>query len=272
MTRAWLALALALAAVPAAAQDVKETVDVRTRADAVGDVYRFRSEAKYAEKNADGQASQQNTQVFEVQVLGVTPEALKLRYTLKEVSLTDSSGPAMETALKALIGVPLDFRLRSDGALAGLDNWDEFKGRVLAGVDAALPRMDPIRNTYHQRFAQEPLYAAQDMVLGDVRLLAIMEPKGPTALGSSVVIDHRKSPPGRALSDVRVLKAGCTVRVTRAAVGGTAGVQQDFTTDAVVSSRDGRVITLMQRRVERAGASTVDESVAIRRLSAAPEC
>ncbi|MBL8554391.1 MAG: hypothetical protein JNL41_08945 [Phenylobacterium sp.] len=268
MKRVLVALAL-FAAIPAAAE---ETVAVRTRADAVGDVYRFRSESRYAEKNADGQASQHNTQVFEVQVLGVGPDALKLRYTLKEVSLTDSSGPAMETALKALIGVPLDFRLRGDGVLVGLDNWDEFKGRVLAGVDAVLPRLDPIRNTYHQRFAQEPMYAAQDMVLGDVRLLAIMEPKGTTPLGSNVVVDHRRSPPGRALSDVRVLKAGCTVRVTRAAVGGTAGVQQDFTTDAVVSSRDGRTISLNQRRVERAGGSSIDEQVTIRRLSAAPDC
>jgi hypothetical protein len=272
MKRAAIALAL-LAAVPAAAQEPpKETVDVRTRADAVGDVYRFRSEAKYAEKNADGQATQSNTQVFEVEVLGVTADAIKLRYTLREASLTDSSGPAMQTALRALIGVPLDFRLRRDGALAGLDNCDEFKGKEVAGVDSALPRLDTIRNTYHQRFGQEPMYAAQDMVLGDVRLMAIMEPVGATPLGSSVVVDHRMSPPGRALSDVRVLKAGCTVRVTRAAVGGTAGVQQDFTTDAVVSSRDGRVISLMQRRVERAGASTVDESVAIRRVSAAPAC
>jgi hypothetical protein len=268
MKRILVALALA-AAVPAAAE---ESVTVRTRADAVGDVYRFRSESKYAEKTSDGQASQQNTQVFEVQVLGVTSDSLRLRYTLKEASLTDSSGPAMETALKALVGVPLDFRLRNDGALAGLDNWDEFKGKVLAGVDAALPRLDPIRNTYHQRFAQEPMYAAQDMVLGDVRLLAIMEPRGATPLGSNVVVDHRRSPPGRALSDVRVVKAGCTVRVTRAAVGGTAGIRQDFTTDAVVSSRDGRVITLTQRRIENAGGSSIDESVSIRRLSAAPDC
>lgn len=263
-----IAFALTAAVMPAAA----ETVQVRTRADAVGDVYRFRSEARYAERTADGEVTQSNRQVFEIQVLGVTPEALKLRYILKEASLTDSSGPAMETALKALIGAPLDFRLRTDGVLLGLDNWDAFKTQVLAGVDAALPRSDPIRNTYHQRFGQEPLYAAQDMVLGDVQLMAIMEPVGPTALGSKVVTDDRRSPPGRALSDVRVLKAGCTVRVTRAAVGGTSGVTQDFTTDAVVSSHDGRVISLVQRRAERAGPATVDESVSITRLSAAPVC
>ena len=262
---------LAAAAAPAAAQG-PATVQVRTRPDAVGDVYRFRSEARYAERNQDGQASQTNRQVFEIEVLGVTDDGLKLRYTLKEASLTDSSGPAMETALKTLIGVPLDFRLRSDGTLVGLDNWDAFKARVLAGVDAALPRLDTIRNTYHQRFDQEPLYAAQDMVLGDVRLMAIMEPVGATPLDSKVVVDNRRNPPGRALSDVRVLKPGCTIRVTRAAVGGSAGITQDFTTDAVVSSRDGRVITLVQRRAERAGAATVDESVSITRLSEKPAC
>lgn len=270
MRAALVAVTLAFAA-PAAAP-AAETVEVRTRPDAVGDIYRFRSEAKYAEKNADGQASQTNRQVFEVEVLGVTTDALKLRYTLKEATLTDSSGPAMETALKALIGVPLDFRMRFDGTLAGLDNWDAFKAKVLAGVDAALPRLDTIRNVYHQRFDQEPLYAAQDMVLADVRLMAIMEPVGPTALDSKVVLDHRRSPPGRALSDVRVLKAGCTVRVTRAAVGGSTGIKQDFTTDAVVSTQDGRIISLMQRRAEQAGSATVDESVSITRISTPPAC
>jgi len=268
--RAFPVLALACAlALPAAAQ---QTVTVRTRPDAAGDVYRFQSDARYAEKSPDGEANQTNTQVFDLEVLGVTPDGVRMRYILREARLTDTSGPAMETALKALIGVPLDFRLRNDGTLAGLDNWEAFKAKVLAGVDAALPRLDTIRNIYHQRFGQEPLYAAQDMVLGDVRLMAIMEPVGATPLGSQVVTDHRRSPPGRALADVRVLKADCTVRVTRAAVGGTSGVQQDFTTDAVVSSRDGRVLTLMQRRIERAGATSVDESVSIRRLSPAPAC
>ncbi|PZQ59073.1 MAG: hypothetical protein DI570_16935 [Phenylobacterium zucineum] len=265
-----LALALIAVATPAAAQ--RAAVEVRTRADVAGDVYRYRSEAKYAETNADGSATQVNAQVFDIEVLGVTDDGLRLRYILREASLTDTSGPSIETALKALVGIPLDFQLRADGALVGLENWAAFKARVLAAVDAALPAQDPIRNTYHQRFGQQPMYAAQDMVLGDVRLLAIMEPRGAVPVGMSEVVDDRRTPPGRALSDVKEIKPGCTVRVVRVAVGGAAGIRQDFTTEALVSVQDGRTISLAQKRVERAGGASVDESVTIRRLSAVPAC
>lgn len=265
-----LALALAAAFSPAAAQ--RAAVEVRTRADVAGDVYRYRSDARYAETNGDGSASQSNTQVFDLEVLGVSDAGLRLRYTLREASLTDTAGPAMETALKAMVGVPLDFQLRSDGALAGLENWAGFKAQVLAAVDAALPAQDPIRNTYHQRFDQPPMYAAQDMVLGDVRLLAIMEPKGAVPVGMTEVTDDRRTPPGRALSDVKEIKPGCTVRVVRVAVGRNTGIRQDFTTEALLSVRDGRVISLTQKRVERAGGASVDESVTIRRVSPVPPC
>lgn len=265
------AAALALAPNLAAADD-KPAVEVRTRADAVGDVYRFRSDSRYAEKTADGQASQTNSQVFEVEVLRVAPEGLKLRYTLREATLTDSSGPAMATALKALIGVPLEFRVRADGMVAGLDNWPDYKARVLSAVDAALPAGDPIRNTYHQRFDQEPVNAAEDMVLSDLRLMAIMEPRGPVILGMSEVVDNRRRPPGRAVSDVSVAKPGCVVRVVRASASRTPGVVQDLTTEAAVSVRDGRILTLTQKRADRAGADSSEEQVTIRRLSAAPAC
>lgn len=252
--------------------EAQDSVTVRTRADAAGDVYRFQVDSRYAEKTADGDARQENRQVFELEVLGVDAGALRLRYTLKEATLTDTAGPAMETALKALVGVPLEFRVRADGMVQTLDNWDDYKARVLARVDAALPAQDPIRNTYHQRFAQTPLNAAEDMVLADVRLMAIMEPKGPVILGMSDVVDNRRRPPGRAVSTVSVLKPACTVRVIRASASKTPGVVQDLTTDATVSMVDGRVLTLVQRKADRAGGDTIDEQVTIKRLSAAPGC
>lgn len=269
--RAALLLAAALAATPAWAED-KPSVAVRTRADAVGDVYRFRSDSRYAETRLEGSATQTNTQVFEVEVLGVTPDGLRLRYTLREASLTDSSGPAMDVALKALVGVPLEFRVRADGMVTALENWDAYKARVLAGVDAALPPGNAIRNTYHQRFAQEPINAAEDMVLADVRLMAVMEPRGPVAIGVSDVVDNRRRPPGRALSTVSVLKPGCVVRVIRASASRTPGVIQDLTTDAQVSVHDGRILSLTQRRADKAGGDSSEEQVTIKRLSAAPAC
>jgi hypothetical protein len=266
-----LALAAALAAGSVAAED-RPSVQVRTRADAVGDVYRFRSDARYAEKTVEGQATQTNSQVFEVEVLDVATDRLKLRYTLKEATLTDTAGPAMAKALKALVGVPLEFQVRSDGMISALDNWTDYKARALAGVDAALPASDPIRNTYHQRFGQEPINAAEDMVLGDLRLMAIMEPRGPVAIGLSDVVDNRRRPPGRAVSDVSVSKPGCAVRVVRISASRTPGVVQDLTTEAQVSIHDGRILSLTQKRADRAGGQSSEEQVTIRRLSAAPSC
>ena len=266
-----LALAATLAAGAAMADD-KPSVQVRTRADAVGDVYRFRSDSRYAETTSEGQATQTNSQVFEVEVLGVAGDGLKLRYTLKEATLTDTAGPAMAKALNALVGIPLEFRVRTDGMLFALDNWTDYKARVLAGVDAALPAGDPIRNTYHQRFAQEPINAAEDKVLADLRLMAVMEPRGPVAIGLSDVVDNRRRPPGRAVSDVSVSKAGCVVRVVHISASRTPGVVQDLTTEAQVSIHDGRVLSLTQKRADRAGGEASEEQVTIRRLSAAPSC
>ncbi|HEY0646708.1 hypothetical protein [Phenylobacterium sp.] len=267
--RALVAAFLLAMASPAVAED---QVEVRTRSDAVGDVYRFRSDSRYAEASAGGKASQSNSQVFEIEVLGVAPEGLRLRYTLKEATLSDTSGPAMATAMKALIGVPLEFRVRSDGMLSALDNWADYKARVLAAVDASLPAGDPIRNTYHQRFGQEPINAAEDMVLADVRLMAVMEPRGPVILGMSDVVDNRRRPPGRALSTVSVTKPGCELRLVRASASRTPGVVQDLTTEATVSVRDGRILSLTQRRADRAGGESSEEQVTIRRISAAPGC
>jgi hypothetical protein len=267
--RATFLAVLVLIAGTARAQD---SVTVRTRADAAGDVYRFQSDSRYAEKTADGEAKQQNTQVFDLEVLGAEGDGLRLRYTLREASLTDSSGPAMATALKALVGVPLEFRVRDDGMIAGLYNWDDYKSRVLAAIDASLPPGDPIRNTYHQRFAQDPINAAEDMVLADVRLMAVVEPRGAAPLGMSEVVDNRRRPPGRAMSDITVSKPGCVVRVVRISASRTPGVIQDLATEAQISILDGRTLSLTQRRADKAGGDSSEEQVTIKRLSPAPAC
>jgi len=62
------------------------------------------------------------------------------------------------------------------------------------------------------------------------------------------------------------------VRIVRAAVGRNTGIRQDFATEAELSVRDGRVISLMQRRIEEAPGASVNESVAIKRVSQVPAC
>ena len=69
-----------------------------------------------------------------------------------------------------------------------------------------------------------------------------------------------------------VARPGCELRLVRASASRTPGVVQDLTTEATVSVRDGRILSLTQRRADRAGGESSEEQVTIRRLSAAPSC
>jgi hypothetical protein len=271
MKLALVALA-ALAAAAPAAKAPPGPVQTRTRADAVGDVYRYRSETRYAEKTRDDMVAQVNTQVFELEVLGVSAEGLRLRYTLREASVTDTSGPAMSAPLKATVGIPLEFRVDRAGMLTGLDNWPAFRQRLLANIDGALPAGDEVRNIVHQRMDQNPTDEAQDMVLSDVALLRGVELRGPVTPGKVASLDTRRRPPANVMTETTVKTPGCVLHINRVTTGATAAASQTTTADADVSVKDGRVIALTQNRTERAGASVVDERLKITRLSAAPGC
>lgn len=266
MKRVFVVLAVLAVATPALGQ-----VQTRTRADAVGDVYRYRSETRYAEKSRDDIAAQVNTQVFELQVLGVSAEGLKLRYTLKEATVSDTSGPAMKAPLLAIVGAPLEFRMDPQGMLTRLDNWEAFKSQVLAALDKALPAGDQVRNMVHQRMDQNPTEAAQDMALSDVTTLRGVEVRGPVALGKVNSLDTRRRPPLSVVTDTSVRTPGCVLHINRVSTGATSVVQK-ITADADVSVKDGRVISFTQDRVERSGPSIVDERLKITRLSAPPAC
>jgi hypothetical protein len=69
-----------------------------------------------------------------------------------------------------------------------------------------------------------------------------------------------------------VSQPGCVVRVVRASASRTPGVVQDLTTEAQVSVHDGRILSLTQRRADKAGGDSSEEQVTIKRLSAAPGC
>lgn len=269
---AGLTASLVLGALALAAAAAVSPIQTRTRPDAPGDVYRFRSEARYAEKNADGIGAQVNSQVFELQVLGVMPEGLKLRYTLKEASVSDTAGAAMKAPLAANVGVPLEFRVDRMGQLAGLDNWPDFKARVLSNIDAKLPPGDEIRNIVHQRMNQAPTDAAQDMVLGDLALMRSLELRGAVLPGKVESMDTRRRPPAKVVTETGVKTPGCVMRIRRVTSGTTANVMQTTTAEAEVSVKDGRVLSLVQTRVERAGSSVIDERLRVTRLSPAPAC
>ena len=264
-------LALAVLFLAAAAPNAGP-VQTRTRPDAVGDVYRYRSETRYAERTADDLSAQVNTQVFELEVLGVGAEGLRLRYTLKEATVTDTAGPAMKAPLQATVGIPLEFRVNGAGLLTGLDNWPDFHARMLANIDKALPAGDAVRNIVHQRMDQSPTDAAQDMVLGDLALLRGVELRGPVALGKVGSLDTRRRPPAEVVTDTTLKTPACVVHVNRVTTGVTVGATQKTTADADISVKDGRVLSFTQNRLERAGGTVVDERLKITRLSAAPAC
>lgn len=257
-----LLAALILAAAPAAP----------VRPDAVGDVYRYRSETRYAERTRDDVSAQVNSQVFEVQVLAVGAEGLKLRYTLKEATVADTAGPAMKAPLLATVGIPLEFHVDRQGLLTSLDNWPAFHDRMLANIDKALPAGDEVRNIVHQRMDQPPTDAAQDMVLGDLATLRGVELHGPVMVGRVVSRDFRRRPPSDVVTETSVKTPGCVARVVRVATGSSANITQKTTAEAEVSLKDGRVLSFSQTRVERAGGAVVDERLKITRLSAAPGC
>jgi len=275
MRAALLALAIgSCAAAPAVAQAAgdpagRATTQIRTRPDAAGDTYRYRSETRFVQTDDQGGQSQFNTLIFDLEVLGVRTDGLRLRYILREGLLQDSAGPSMAAAVDAAVGGSLDFRLGRHGQLVAVENWPEYKARLLARVDAALPVGDPVRATIHARMEGAPLDAAQEMVLGDVAIMAMMEPVGRLPLG---LTDLEDPDAAKATMEVRVVRSGCVVGIERQTNRGVAGGARAAVSKAEVSVHDGRILTLEERRVTRAPGGSQEETIAIRRISAAPAC
>lgn len=250
----------------------RQTVAVRTRPDRTGDLYRFQSDTAFVQTDDQGGQTQTNRQVFDVEILGVEPDGgLRLRYTLREAALTDTGGAAMDAALKAAIGVSLEFRLAREGRLTALDNWPDYRALMLERVDAALPPSDPVRVLVHQRLGEPPLQAADEMVLGDVGLMSAMELRGDVPLGLTDLAAGQGAMGGRATLEV-AMAPDCRVRVKRETSRSASGVSRAIVSEAEVAASDGRIITLTERRVTRARAGSQTETVQIRRLSAAPAC
>ena len=269
MRAALLALAFCTAAaLPAAAQTAGATVQVRTRADAVGDVYRYRSETTFEQKDDHGGQSQRNTLAFDLEVLGAETDGLRLRYTLREGRLHDSGGASMSAAIDAAVGGSLDFRIGRGGAVVAVETWPAYKTRLLARVDAALPANDPIRALVHERMESAPLDAAREMVLGDVVIMSAMEMIGPLPVGHTELNDPDAI---KASLDVKVAKPGCRVALERRTIREVPRSVRATVTKAELAIADGRVLTLEERRATRAAGGSQEETIVITRLDP-PAC
>lgn len=273
--RAALALAFAIsAAAPAGAQVVvdpegRATAQVRIRPDAAGDAYRYRSETRFIQKDDQGGQTQANSLLFDLEVLGADADGLRLRYTLREGRLQDSGGAAMGAAMEAAVGGSLDFRLGRQGELVAVENWPAYKARLLARVDAVLPVADPVRAMIHERMDGAPLDAAREMVLGDVAIMAVMEPRGRLPLG---LTDLKDPDAAKATLEVKIVTPGCVVGIERQTNRNRSGVARAVVSQAQVSVSDGRILTLEERRATRAPGGSQEETIAIRRISPAPAC
>lgn len=247
-------------------------IDARTRPDQAGDLYSFRSETEIKEKGADGDYSQTNAQTFDLQVLAADAAGVKLRYTLREVKVSDSSHARLQEAASAAIGLPLDFTLSADGEVTGLSNWAAYKAQYLKKLGAALPADDPVRAALTATYKEAPLEVARQLVLGDVLAMAAVEVSGRTPLGLTEVGDDGRSlSPRFASLDLSVGKEACRLANTRTAR--TGGEEpSEVTATASLSVVDGRVLDMVQTKRSETKDAASDETLSIRRLSDAPGC
>jgi hypothetical protein len=265
-----LALAALLLATPAAAQD--GTVQIRTRAPAPGDAYRFESRTAFEQSDDHGVQTQTNRIEFTLEVLGAGREGLQLRQTVWAVEIQDTGGASMEAALNAVVGAPLDFRVSPQGRPIGVDNWQAYRTQVLARIDASLPPTDPVRRLVQERYSLPPLVAAQELALGDAVIMATMEPSGAVPLGRSSLADPDNRATTKATIEATITHPGCRVRIDRESLRSLSGVSNSIVSTAEVSVIDGRVLELEERRVTRAARGSQTETVQIRRLSLPPPC
>jgi hypothetical protein len=265
-----LLLAVLLLATPAAAQE--GSAQMRTRPPAAGDVYRFESRTVFEQSDDQGVQTQTNRIEFTLEVLGAGPEGLRLRQTVRSVEIKDSGGAGMETALKAVVGADLDFRVSPEGRPVGVDNWEAYRTTVLGRINAALPQGDPVRRLVQERYGQPPLTAAQELALGDMIIMATMEPPGPVPLGRSNLADPDSRAATQATLEATLIKPGCRIRIDRESRRSLSGVSSSIVSTAEVSVVDGRVLGLEERRATRAPRGSQTETVTIRRLSAPPAC
>jgi hypothetical protein len=273
MQRTVLVLALALTS-PLAA----------IAAEAPGDTYAYVSETREQDQGPDGASSQNNRLAFELKVLAVTPQSVRQRFTLKSVDATDSQGPSVQTAMRAMVDDPLDFDLAPDGTLVGLPGWDAFKTRLLTKLDQSLPASDPVRGRTHEMLDGDPADAAQRLVIGDAQAMAASQAAARLADGKVELPAQEEPIPGggklTSRASIEVSHAGapaCQVRVTRTVTSDAApkdapAEHVEVRSEALVSTVDGRVVSFTQHRNSRAADGSASEDLSVRRVSPVPGC
>jgi hypothetical protein len=282
------AAALLLGTAPAAmaAQDAAsapEAISVHLRPDAVGDRRVYESRTTLEVREGPSAGTQTNRQVFELETREVRPDGLVLRYTIREASLEDSRVPDLESFLKAWTGVPIEFEAGSAGEPGRILNWPAARqaySQALVAQGVAAPARQSALSDLDD--LGEGGRTAQ--ILGDVALLAAMQPRTPIFAGRFV-------PPAPAATDVaagaptvsRVLEistpgsARCLVDLlqsTEVAAPATQAGEATRTTIRITASvavEDGWVSVLARSLDSASGQNVARETVTITR-DPQPEC
>ncbi len=228
------ALLLTLLAAPAP-MEPSTLLDVQRTADAPGDRRVFVSETELTVTDAGLESRQVNRQRFEIETLAAAPGGLTLRYRLLDAALTDSRDPGLESLLKAWIGVDVAFSADAAGRPIDLMDWsavrDAYAARLeAAGADAGT-RDRVLRDL--ETLSSEARVA---MILGDVALLADMQPRRPLVAGRfDQPVERQDGLVRTATLSVSPAPDGCGLTLTRSlgmeravASGPAESIRQDF--------------------------------------------
>ncbi|MDQ0466839.1 hypothetical protein QO010_004635 [Caulobacter ginsengisoli] len=285
---AGLALTLALAGSAFAAGEPvrmpnKNLLDLQSQPERVGDHWRFLS---ITEDIVAGPrpSRQTNRQTFDLEVIGLSGGAITLRYTLREVEIVDDSQPGIDKAVKAYLGIPIEFEARQGYEPDRITNWPQVRGAYFKALDRLAPGDATERQQlgdYFDVLEADPEELAR-AVLGDVFVLAgmqqaaaprdrfVIEPRSiDLGAGHTLVLSGwmglDSEDPGRC----QATWSRETRRVTDA---GPQSVDSDLNTTATLSTRDGWGLSLKEVEVTKIGAETESKTIVLTRQGAAPGC
>lgn len=190
-------------------------LDVQRTADAAGDRRLFVSETELAVLDPGAEGRQINRLRFEIETLAAAPGGLTLRYRLLDASLTDSRNPGLEPLLKAWVGVDVAFSADASGRPIDLMDWPSVRDAYAARLQA-VGLDEPARVKVLGDLEMLPAGARVSMILGDMALLADMQPRRPVTAGRFDQPFERQGDLARSATlSVSPAPDGCGLSLTR---------------------------------------------------------
>jgi hypothetical protein len=261
-----------------------DVIDLQSQQEKVGDHWRYLSttDATYTGSHAGRQT---NRLVFDIEVIGLSSEAITLRYTLREAEVTDARQPGIVAATKAFIGIPIEFEARQGYEPYRLTDWPAVKAAYYKALDRLAPGDTALKAAVEAGFgrleAGDPEGLAGNMV-GDMPVLAGMQQVAAPRQRVDIPAQTQDLGEGRTLVmtgwmgldsvDEAKCQATWTRDTHRVGSGGQLALDYELKTTATLSTRDGWVMTLSETTQQRYGEDTEAKTVTLTRQGAAPGC